>query len=327
MSFENIKLEKGMYAVFNKSFTEILESLDPSDDYRGTEFEGLDAYQRQLKRFGIKVSGPGCDVVEKFFENSESAILFPEFVSRAVKAGMKINDVIPSIISTKIYTNNIDCRLLTTNIEDASSSSVEEAISLPEVRIRTNNDLLKLKKYGHHITSSYEAIRLQNLDMVAIILKRLGTLFTVHQLHEIVNTIGDDYTPITSASLTYDKLLTLWTSLKPYRMNVMLTSYDTAKDILSLSEFRDANAGLDFHGTGKEITPLGAKLVCSNYLQNNLIVGFDSNFTFQMFQMGDLIVDYNKLIDKQLNDAAVSLVFGFSKILSKSLKVLDYSGS
>ena len=40
MSFENIKLEKGMYAVFNKSFTEILESLDPSDDYRGTEFEG-----------------------------------------------------------------------------------------------------------------------------------------------------------------------------------------------------------------------------------------------------------------------------------------------
>ena len=326
MSFENIKLEKGMYAVFNKSFTEILESLDPSDDYRGTEFEGLDAYQRQLKRFGIKVSGPGCDVVEKFFENSESAVLFPEFVSRAIKAGMKIDDVIPSIISTKIYTNNIDCRLLTTNVEDASSAPNEEATYLPEVRIRTNNTLLKLKKYGHYITSSYEALRLQNLDMVAIILKRVGALFTVHQLHEIVNSIGT-YTPITSTSLTYDKLLSLWTSIKPYRMNIMLTSYNTAKDILSLSEFRDANAGLDFHGTGKEITPLGAKLVCSSYLNEKLIVGFDSNFTFQMFQMGDLIIDYDKLIDKQLKNTAVSLVFGFSKILSKSLKVLDYSGS
>lgn len=326
MSFENIKLEKGMYAVFNKSFTEILESLDPSDDYRGTEFEGLDAYQRQLKRFGIKVSGPGCDVVEKFFENSESAVLFPEFVSRAIKAGMKMNDVIPSIISTKIYTNNIDCRLLTTNVEDATSTYSEEASYLPEVRIRTNNTLLKLKKYGHYITTSYEALRLQNLDMVAIILKRIGTLFTVHQLHEIVNSIGT-YTPITSTSLTYDKLLSLWTSIRPYRMNVMLTSYNTAKDLLSLSEFRDANAGLDFHGTGKEITPLGAKLVCSNHLNEKLIVGFDSNFTFQMFQMGDLIIDYDKLIDKQLKNAAVSLIFGFSKILSKSLKVLDYSGS
>jgi len=326
VSFENIKLEKGMYAVFNKSFTEILESLDPSEDYRGTELEGLDAYQRQLKRFGIKVSGPGCDVVEKFFENSESAVLFPEFVSRAVKAGIKINDVIPSIISTKIYTNNIDCRVLTTDVENASSVSTDEAISFSEIKIRTNSNLLKLKKYGHNISSSYEALRLQNLDMIAIILKRIGMLFTVHQLHEMVNSLGS-YTPITSSSLTYDQLLNLWSALKPYRMNVILTSRSTAKDILSLSEFRDANAGLDFHGTGKEITPLGAKLVYSDFLSNKLVVGFDRNFTFQMFQMGDLIVDYNKLIDKQLKNAAVSLIFGFSKILPNSLKALDYSGS
>ena len=40
--FEDLKLEKGMYAHSGKSFTKVLESLDPSENYRGTPLEGLD---------------------------------------------------------------------------------------------------------------------------------------------------------------------------------------------------------------------------------------------------------------------------------------------
>ena len=65
--YENIKLEKGLYTT-GKSFTQALEELDPSENYIGTELEGLDAYQRQLKRFSIRVSGKGSDRVEKFFK-------------------------------------------------------------------------------------------------------------------------------------------------------------------------------------------------------------------------------------------------------------------
>ena len=42
--FDNLKLEKGMYA--GGSFTGALERLDPSENYKGTALEGLDAYQR-----------------------------------------------------------------------------------------------------------------------------------------------------------------------------------------------------------------------------------------------------------------------------------------
>ena len=49
--FENIKLEKGMYGRSSRSFSQALEELDPSEHYRGTPLEGLDAFQRQLKRF------------------------------------------------------------------------------------------------------------------------------------------------------------------------------------------------------------------------------------------------------------------------------------
>ena len=54
--FETIKIEKGMYANKGKSLTDILEELDPSENYKGTAIEGLDAFQRQLKRFDITVS-------------------------------------------------------------------------------------------------------------------------------------------------------------------------------------------------------------------------------------------------------------------------------
>ena len=85
--FENISLEKGMYHVPGKSFTQVLEELDHSENYRGTPLEGLDAYQRQLKRFDIKVGGPESGSVESFFQCGSSAALFPEYVARAVKLG------------------------------------------------------------------------------------------------------------------------------------------------------------------------------------------------------------------------------------------------
>ena len=77
MTFNNIKLEKGLYTS-GKSFTQTLESMDPSVNYAGTDLEGLDAFQRQLKRFDIKVSGKGSDSIEKFFRTTDSAALFPE---------------------------------------------------------------------------------------------------------------------------------------------------------------------------------------------------------------------------------------------------------
>lgn len=85
--FDTVKLEKGMYHEAGRTFTQVLEEQDPSEQYKGTGLEGLDAFQRQLKRFDIKVKGAGSDVVEKFFRTSDSAVLFPEYIARSRTAG------------------------------------------------------------------------------------------------------------------------------------------------------------------------------------------------------------------------------------------------
>ena len=95
--YDNLKLDKGMYQEAGSTFTQVLERQDPSDQYKGTSLEGLDAFQRQLKRFDIRVKGAGSDVVEKFFRTADSAVLFPEYIARSVRQGMEESDILPHI--------------------------------------------------------------------------------------------------------------------------------------------------------------------------------------------------------------------------------------
>lgn len=118
--FDHLNLEKGMYSEAGRSFTQVLEKLDPSEQYQGTALEGLDAYQRQLKRFDICVKGSGSDVVEKFFKATQSAVLFPEYVTRAIKAGIAEVDIFPNIVATKSCINSADYRSFSVESRDKS---------------------------------------------------------------------------------------------------------------------------------------------------------------------------------------------------------------
>lgn len=53
-NFENITIEKGMYQQKGKTLTDVLETLDPSENYKGTTLSNLDAFSRQLKRFALR---------------------------------------------------------------------------------------------------------------------------------------------------------------------------------------------------------------------------------------------------------------------------------
>lgn len=331
--YNSIKLEKGMYNVCGKSFTRVLEELDPSVNYVGTPLEGLDAYQRQLKRFDIKVSGPGCDKVEKFFSTPDSAVLFPEFISRAIKQGLTACDILSSITAANTVIDGIDYRAITSKTETLGDDNTgKEGKSLRAVNVCTNSNLVSLEKYGRLFSSTYESIRFQNIDVLAVIFKQIGMDLAAEQLasavSELLSSGGSSASIVTSASvgkLTYEDLLTLWTALNPYQMNVMIAKPSAVQDILSLTPMQDAAAGLNFHGTGNIVTPLGAKIVVCSSVNSSKIIGLDKNFALQMIQSGDVTVEYDKVIEKQLDRAAISMTVGFSRISSSAVKVLDYA--
>lgn len=331
-NFENIKLEKGLYTT-GKGFTQTLEELDPSENYIGTPLEGLDAYQRQLKRFGIRVAGKGSDTVEKFFKTSDSAALFPEYVSRAVTQGIRENDILPKIVATVTEINGLDYRTIASVPEESEKelAEVAEGAEIPETNIKTQENLVTLKKRGRMLVASYEAIRFQRLDLFTVTLRQIGAYIAKTQLKDAIKVLmeGDgNNNAITSTEtadsgvLTYEDLVSFWNGFDPYNLGAIIASPSVMAKILSLSEMRDAAAGLNFHATGKLVTPFGANLVKSSAVNENTLIGLDNTCALEQVQAGGVITEFDKLIDRQLERAAITTISGFSKIYTDASKAL-----
>ncbi len=334
MSFDNITLEKGMYAHPEKSFSDILEELDPSDDYAGTEYDGLDAFGRQLKRFDIKVAGSGSDSIMKFFSTTQSAALFPEYVSRAVKQGIEEADMLPLIVATTTHINGLDYRTIASvpTDDEMSLKEVDEGTTVPETVVHTQESLVKLHKRGRMLVASYEALKFQKIDLFSVTLRQIGAHIARSRFADAVNVLisGDgnsnpasEITAAVSGSVGYDDLLNLYNHLDPYNMNCLIMSPSTMLKVMKLDEFKNPLAGINFQKTGDPGSPLGAKLLRSKSVPDDTIIGLDKDCALEMVVASEVSVDYDKLIDRQLERAVITATSGFAKIFNDASAVLD----
>ena len=340
MGYDNLKLEKGMYRQEGMSFTQVLESLDPSENYRGTALEGTDAFQRQLKRFGIRAKGAGSSPVEKFFRTMDSAVLFPEYIARTVRQGMEENDILPNITATTTVIDAMDYRSIYSvpTDEDKELQDVEEGAQIPETEVKTKEHLVSLTKRGRMLVASYEALRFQKLDLFGVMLRQIGAHIQKQQLMDAVNVLkngdGNDNaaavftigsTPIsgTKGTLGYDQLVEFWGQFDPYTMNTLLCSTNTMTQMLKIPELQNPLTGLNFQGTGKLTTPLGAQLHRTSAVADGVIIGLDNRYALEQVRAGDVLVEYDKLIDRQLERAAITSIAGFGKICDGAACVLN----
>ena len=339
MGYDNLKLEKGMYRQEGMSFTQVLESMDPSENYRGTALEGTDAFQRQLKRFGIRAKGAGSSPVEKFFRTMDSAVLFPEYIARTVRQGMEENDILPAITATTTVIDSLDYRSIysTATDEDKALQDVAEGATIPETEVKSKEHMITLKKRGRMLVASYEALRFQKLDLFGVMLRQIGAHIQKQQLSDAVKVLLDGdgnenaavkytvgTTPISGSkgSLGYEQLVEFWGQFDPYTMNTILCSTNTMTKMLKIPELQNPQTGLNFQGTGKLTTPLGAQLHRTGAVEDDMIIGLDNRFALEQVRAGDVLVEYDKLIDRQLERAAITSIAGFGKICTDAAAVL-----
>ncbi|MGI6267900.1 MAG: phage major capsid protein [Acutalibacteraceae bacterium] len=325
-NYDNLRLEKGLYST-SGGFSKALEELDPSENYVGTNLEGLDAFERQLKRFDIRVGGHGSDVVEKFFKTSDSATLFPEYVARAVRQGMDSADVLSQIVATTTQINCPDYRAITSDMKEDETElkRVTQGSFIPQTVISPSNELVTLRKRGRMVVASYETIRFQRLDLFTVMLKQIGAQIASSQLEDAIDALMDKTDKIhtkDAGKLSYDDLVALWNSMGQYNMTTMITKGDNMPTLLGFSEFKDAAAGLNFHATGKLVTPLGAQLIKSKKMDESCIIGLDKDCALEKVEAGGIVTDYDKLIDRQLERASITCTTGFSKIFTGATKIL-----
>lgn len=313
-SFETIKLERGMYSHDNLS--DILEKLDPSDQYVGTSLEGLDAFGRQLKRFGIKVSGSSSDTVEKFFKTGNASVLFPEFVRRCVKFGIDTNNVLPEIIAS------------TTNINSLDYRSIEARFGGDgQMEVSTKDNLCVIRRRGRTIAASYESLRFQRLDLFSTMLKQIGAYIANAQFVDAILTIfNGDGNNNPAAVLDFDKpslvdWLCMLHDLDGFAVTTILASPCIAKRIIAEHAFREQ---ISYGADGVYYLPFNIHMLVSKSIPEHHAIFLDRRAAIEMVRVGGIEIEYDKLIERQFERAAITCSAGFSKIYDNAMKVLRY---
>ncbi len=215
--------------------------------------------------------------------------------------------------------------------EEKELKIVSEGAFIPETTIRTKDNLVKLRKRGRSLVASYEAIRFQRLDLFTVTLRQIGAYISRTLLKDAVDVIvnGDgsgnkaEVMNCTAGDISYADLISFWNSFDPYELNTIIASSDLMADMLNMEQFRDAAAGLNFHGKGEMVTPLGAKLLKSSAVESGNIIGLDKSAALEMVKAGEVMTEYDKLIDRQLERAVISCTAGFAKIFDGASKVLS----
>ena len=162
-------------------------------------------------------------------------------------------------------------------------------------------------------------------------LRQIGAF--IHQAHledavEILTDNCDAFevgtNPITEGTTTfsYSALIDFWTQFHPYEVTTLLVGKNAMRELLKLKEFQNPATGLNFQATGKLTTPIGAELLRTDAVDTDMIVALDRRYALEMVQAGDVTVEYDKLIDRQLERAAITSICGFARLFGDAAKLL-----
>ncbi|MGN1113981.1 MAG: hypothetical protein ACI4RC_02530 [Oscillospiraceae bacterium] len=322
--YDTIKLNKDFYSISGKSFTQVLEELDPTDGYKGTALENLDAFERQLKRFDIKVSGKNSDKVEKFFQNGEASVLFPEYIRRTIKQGMEDASIFGDIAASVAYIDSLDYRAFNTVVSStALTVDQSESIGINEVTLST--PVKQMTKYARGLNFSYEAMRKQRLDSVGVMLRHLGAQLARKMNVDVVNGLKTGLTAatITGTSLTYNDLAGFWASMTDCNMSAMIVSPAVLAKILSISEMK--NFSYDYVSANTVTTPFGITLVKCPGLSDDIAVGLDKSCALEVVFGSDLLIESDREIITQSSNITASVLLGFTKLIANSVMLIKTS--
>lgn len=312
--YNDIKLDKNMYNISGKSFSEVLAKLDPDDNYSDTSLRDLDAFERQLKRFDIKINGNDCDTVSKFFTTTESAVLFPEFIRRQIKQGFDDTLCVGKYAASIINADDIEFSALNV-VDDGKSCQINEGAEMGKITVTTHS--ASVGKYAKALKISYESIKRKRIDTFAVILRQLGMSIAKDLNANLIPSIGEMTSNIVSvkeSAFSYATLVDFWESMSDFDMDTILCSKDLYAQILNFDEIKNQiSTGVSTDNSCIK-TPFGVTIVPVPGITTTNYYGISSKYCYELVQCGEMTVETGKLITLQFDEIAASVLMGVNKI-------------
>jgi hypothetical protein len=289
----------------------------------------LTAYEKQLILANISIKGALADSVEKFFSSSQNAVLFPAFVSDQILVGQLMDAPINDFIHTRttINSKSYDKVTMDETEEERQTKQKEDGANLREFTISVGNRSVKVKTFGGLIKTSYESVRYAKIPILAKFLQRVGAQIAIDKMDELVlvmkNGDGNTGTAITSgrtltqaasgAIAVIDVIKWATFANMPYKVDrfVGLKAH--------LQEYYAALAGMnnpkdqfDFVGITLPKAYEWPRSTSGLDASTNAFYGIDSRYAIEEVNNGPVLVESDKLIDRQIERSAVTESSGFA---------------
>jgi hypothetical protein len=198
----DVPLNRKMYEVAydqGMSFSQFLEWIQPTQPGDTT---GLDAFERQMLRFGIRPNhdtkfGLPASKGNLFFQPGvpASTVLFPEFINRvARRALINEEDVLGRIVAsmeqlsgTSVYRSIY----IDETQANRTMSQINQYGKFPTVTISWSEKATTLKKYGVKLAMSYEFVRQASLPVIEMLISRIMLQNRIDEMGLALKTLVD----------------------------------------------------------------------------------------------------------------------------------------
>lgn len=321
------------------SISALLEEMDPTPrNSNGKADWPLDAFERQLMLFGIRSGDYNSITTQELFDG-RGMILAPEWFRRQIIKGLQLYADADDLIAVSSKVNGPSFQPLYIDSPSDKGKSLGrfgQGTSMPKITILYRDKTISLSDFGRAFDFSYKVIQHSDLSELKVVLWYVGYNIQNDKIGSIYNlvidgdgTVGGAGSVAASvsgyANLSYNDLVDLFVAFRPFKMTRFIVNTNVEATILKLSEFKDPQAGFSFQRTGDVMTPLGAKIAVYTGASDNYIAALDHRFAVKRGYNHELMIEHDKIIDRKIEQAAVSQELGYSVFLEDARKLLDMS--
>jgi hypothetical protein len=288
----------------------------------------LTAFEKQLILAGVKINGAYADQVEKFFATTASTVLFPAYVSDQILVGQLMEAPVNDFIHTRTTINakSYDKVTMSETEEQRQTKQRSEGSDLREFTIVIGDKTVSVKTYGGLLKASYKAVRFAKLPVFAKFIQRIGLQINIDKMDELVLvlkngdgttgtaiTAGRTYTQAASGAIALADIIG-WSNFAnmPYKIDKFVGLKAHINEwATALASMNNASAQLSFAGVQVPRSYEWPRSASGLDASTNAFYGIDSRFAIEEINNGPILVESDKLIDKQLERTAITEDTGY----------------
>jgi hypothetical protein len=339
------------------SFGELLESLDPSEEYRYAPDDRQDAFERQLHLAGIRVKsnpakGQYADSMQRF-ETSNlpgSPALFPEFIDRVVREPLIAQDILSQIVAVRTPIVGSDYRSIYINDTAAQRRMVRvaEGTNIPKTTITTSEKSIPVLKYGRGLGASYEYFRRVQIDKFAILMRRMAMQNNLDKANAAMLTLinGDgNSNPATNYNQstldtgvvpTYAGFLAFTMKFFPYKCDVLvgnevslvkfLTANRPSVDPFQVLALLQNNQMVSQQVRLPQGIYTDVNLILLPDMTDGVIVGLSKDFALEeVTEIGSNIIDVESYAHNQSREMYITENIAYAKLLNEAVRTWTWN--